>query len=68
MTTHQIATIDEIISLLEAQIPGNPQSPKNQKLQGNLEQKIGKYFRSLEDAFPYRLLGKLYDKYVEKEQ
>ena len=65
--SHPVTTIDEIIKLLEAQIPGNPQSPKNQKLKGNLEQKLSKYFRSLEDAFPYSKLAAIYNKYVEKE-
>lgn len=67
MTTHQITTIDEIIQILEAQIPANPQSPKNQKLQGKLEQKLAQYFRSLDDAFPYSKLAGIYNKYVKKE-
>ena len=68
MTTHQIATIDEIISLLEAQIPANPQSVRNQKLKGKLEQKVGKYFKSLDNGFPYSKLAAIYNRYVEKER
>lgn len=66
MTTHQITTLDEIITLLEQKIPANQQSPKNQKLRGKLEQKLAKYFRSLEDAFPYSKLAGIYNRNVKE--
>jgi len=56
--------LDQIIDLLEAQIPANPKSLKNQKLQKNLEQNLAKYFRRLERAFPYSKLSGIYNKYV----
>ena len=68
MANHVITTIDEIIKLLEAQIPASQSSPKNQKLKGQLERKLSKYFRSLEDAFPYSKLAGIYNKYIEKER
>ena len=67
MTGQILATIDEIIVLLEAEIPGNQNSLKNQKLKVKLERDLAKYFRSLEDAFPYSKLESIYNKYVEKE-
>ena len=62
-----IAELDEIIQLLEAEIPANPNSPKNLRQKDALRREMVKYFKKLEDAFPYDSLGKLYNKYVEKE-
>jgi len=59
--------LDSLITLLEAQIPANPKSPKNQKLQKRLEEYLAKYFGRLERAFPYSKLDKIYNKYVTKE-
>ena len=67
MTGQILAAIDEIIVLLEAEIPGNQNSLKNQKLKAKMERELAKYFRSLEDAFPFSKLAGIYNKYVEKE-
>lgn len=66
MTT-VLAELDQIIKLLEAEIPANQASPKNQKLKRRLEKSMAKYFNSLEDAFPYHKLAAIYNRYVEKE-
>ena len=66
MRNHILATIDEIIVLLEAEIPGNQNSPKNQKLKRRLERDLAKYFRSLEDAFPYGKLAAIYNRNVKE--
>ena len=63
-----IAELNSLITLLEAQIPANPNSPKNQKLQKRLEGELVKYFNRVEKAFPYSSLDKIYNKYVIKEQ
>ena len=61
-----LAELDEIISLLEAQIPANPQSPKNQRLKKRVERLMAKYFRDLADAFPYQKLEGIYNKNVKE--
>ena len=66
MTVQILATIDEIIVLLEAEIPGNQNSLKNQKLKVKLERDMAKYFRSLEDAFPYGKLAGIYNRNVRE--
>ena len=63
-----IAELDKLITLLEAEIPANPNSPKNQKLQKRLEGELVKYFNKVEKAFPYSSLDKIYNKHVIKEQ
>ena len=59
-----VQELNQIISLLEAQIPANPQSPKNQRLAKGLERELVKYFNSIERAFPYGKIEKLYSRYV----
>ena len=56
----------EIIQLLEAEIPANPQSPKNKRLAKRLEGELAKYFDKLEKAFPYSQLDKIYNRYVKE--
>ena len=62
-----VQELNQIISLLETQIPANPQSPKNQRLAKGLERELVKYFNSIERAFPYSKLAGIYNQYAEKE-
>jgi len=61
-----LAELNQIISLLEAQIPANPQSPKNERLRLGLQRKLAKYFDNLEKAFPYSKLAGIYNRYVKE--
>jgi len=67
MTTQVIAELDNLISILESQMPCNVNSPANQRLERRLERELRQYFKSLEDAFPYGQVGQLYSRYVIKE-
>ena len=60
-----LAELDEIITLLERQIPASQQG--NERLRKDLEGDMEKYFRKLEKAFPYNKLDRSYSKYVEQE-
>jgi len=59
-----LAELDQIINLMEAQIPANPESQRNQRLAKRLERSLAKYFKLLEDAFPYSKLAQIYNRYV----
>jgi len=59
--------LSEIIELLEAEIPANPLSPKNRRLSARLERELAKYFKALEDAFPFDTVDSLYYRYVTQE-
>jgi len=59
--------LNQIIVLLEAILPANPESPSNARLVGRLEGSLAKYFKKLEDAFPYGKLESIYNRYVKKE-
>lgn len=61
-----IAELNEIISILDAEIPANPLSPRNLRLRGRLENELAKYFKSLEQAFPYSGIEALYYKHVKE--
>ena len=62
-----LAEIDEIINLVEAEIPANPNSPSSLKLRKSMERDLAKYFNSLADAFPYSKIDQLYQKYVKEQ-
>ena len=62
-----IAELDNLIQLLEAEIPANPNSPQNVKQRKRLERELAKYFDRLAQAFPYSKLASIYNRYVEKE-
>ncbi|GAH73206.1 unnamed protein product [marine sediment metagenome] len=61
-----IAELDSLIAILEAAIPANPNSLKNRKLRKRLESELRRYFKSLEDAFPYSKLSGIYNKYIKE--
>ena len=67
MTTLVIQELEEILEILEAETPANPNAPANQRLLKKLEQELAKYFKALADAFPYNSLSALYSKYVEPD-
>jgi hypothetical protein len=56
--------LDNLIELLEADIPANPSAPKNIRLADDLEHELKKYFKQVEDMMPD--LTKVYNKYVEE--
>jgi hypothetical protein len=66
MTTQVIADLDEIISLVEAELPASPRSPRNERHAKALEKELRKYFKSLEQAFPYSRLEDIYYKHVKE--
>lgn len=61
-----ITELNQIISLLEAQIPANPNSLANQRRRKRLEKELAKYFDRLEQAFPYSELDSIYNRYVKE--
>lgn len=62
-----ITELDKLIQLLEAEIPANPESKKNQSHAERLEREMAKYFRSLEQAFPYAEVELIYNRYIKPD-
>jgi hypothetical protein len=62
-----LSQLDELVQLLEADVPANPASPQNQKHERKYEAVLRSYFGDLEDAFPYGKLEELYNKFVVTE-
>jgi len=61
-----IAELDNLIQVMEAEIPANPNAPANLRLRKRLERELVKYFDKLEDAFPYSKLSSIYSHYVKE--
>ena len=61
-----LAELDQIIKILEADLPANLNSPQSQRLVSQLEKKLSKYFDHLADAFPYQKIDKIYTKHVKE--
>ena len=62
-----LSEIDATIKALEAEIPANPNAPKNEKLEQRLAKDFGAYFRDLSDALPFGDIEMLYYKLVKPE-
>ena len=60
-----LQALSELMDILEAEIPANPRSPKNQRLAMAMQRILAKYFKSLDNAFPYSKLDTLYNTMVE---
>ena len=62
-----LTEIDNLISLLEAEIPANPASPKAERLEARLAKDMRAYFRQLSDALPWGEIEALYYRQVKQE-
>jgi len=59
-----IAELESLLTLLEAQIPANPNS--HERSAKRFQEKLSKYFNKLGNAFPYSKLGSIYNKHVKE--
>lgn len=66
MTTTVLSQIEEIINLVEADIPANPRSRSNERLAARLQKYLAEYFKNLQEAFPYDQLERLYTAHVKE--
>lgn len=66
MTTEIITELDSLISLLESRLPANVQRSENQKQQREFERALRRYFRQLDDVFPYDQIDQIYYKNVRE--
>jgi hypothetical protein len=56
--------LSDLITLLEAALPGNPDAPKNLKLAAKMEASLQGYFRDLEQAIPWGDIEKIYNRHA----
>ena len=59
--------LDETIKALEAQIPANPGSEKNERLEKRMENTLARYFRGLDQAVDLNALEQIYYRNVKQE-
>lgn len=61
-----IGELDETIELLEAQIPANPGSDKNERLEKRMEKTLAQYFKGLDQAIDMDALEQIYYRNVKQ--
>ena len=61
-----INEIDETIRLLENQIPANPASDKNEKIEKRMQRSLAEYFHNVDRAIDLNTLGQIYYKNVKQ--
>jgi len=66
MTTQVIVELDEILNLLESELPANINSVQNQRLEDKLRKSLTRYFKALENAFPYDRVDEIYYRHVKE--
>lgn len=59
--------LSETIKALEEQIPANPASSRNVKLEVGLEKSLSQYFKGLENAVDWNALEKIYNKNIKED-
>lgn len=64
--TQFLQTVEEVLSLLEAELPASPVDPGNARLESRLESELRRYFLALEKALPADELARLYYSQVEQ--
>jgi protein involved in sex pheromone biosynthesis len=59
--------LEETIQLLESEIPANPASEKNEKLEKRMQKSIAEYFRNVDQAVGWNALEAIYYRNVKQE-
>ena len=59
-----IAAIEAELRLLEAAIPANPRSPRNERLAKEVETEVRRYFRALQVSVDVEALADIYYRHV----
>ena len=59
--------LDETIELLEADIPANPASKKNERVENGMQRSLAGYFRSIDKAIDWTALEQIYYRNVKQE-
>ncbi len=58
--------IDKTIAVLESEIPANPASEKNERLEKRLQRSLAEYFNGLEKAMDWDAVERIYYRYVKE--
>ncbi len=62
-----LVEVSRVLALREAELPGNPRSPVNERLADGLKRDLRRYFRRMEQAVSEDALEMLYLRHVEQE-
>jgi len=59
--------LDETIKILENQIPANPASERNERLEKRMQGSIAEYFKNIDQAIDWNVLEQIYYRNVKQE-
>jgi hypothetical protein len=59
--------LDETIKILENQIPANPASESNERLEKRMQKSIAEYFHNVDQAIDWNALEAIYYRNVKQE-
>ena len=59
--------LNQTIQLLEAEIPANPASPKNEHIEKGLQRSLSQYFKGLKNAVDFSELERIYYRNVKQD-
>ena len=59
--------LDETIKILENQIPANPASERNERLEKRMQKSIAEYFHEVDQAIDWNVLEQIYYRNVKQE-
>ena len=68
MATTLEQSLNEVIAVLEAEIPANPRSKQNANAGDPLERDLKRYFAQIAAVIPEEQLAALYNQYVPPEK
>ena len=62
-----LTELSSLISLLESDIPANPDAPRNLQLADRLEAAMRDYFAGVEQALDMKALEQIYNRHVKAD-
>jgi len=60
LTAEILHELNQIVRLLEAEIPASLENPANQKIENGLKRELQRYFRALDQAIDWSALERIY--------
>jgi len=67
LTAEILHELNQIVRLLEAEIPASLENPANQKIEEGLKRELQRYFRALDQALDWGTLERIYYNNVKVE-
>jgi len=67
LTAEILQELNQIVQLLESEMPASLKNPANQKIEEGLKRELQRYFRALDQALDWGTLERIYYNNVKME-